>query len=140
MKLFIDTWGWLTLRDKRETRHIEVADFYHSFRSQGGDVYTMDYVLDETFTLLFKRLSFGQAKESLEMLDQAVVTDYLNLEWITPERFAQTKDLRLRIQDKPQTSFTDLSSMVVMQELGISLILTGDAHFTHVGFDFQLAP
>jgi predicted nucleic acid-binding protein len=140
VKLFIDTWGGLTLRDRHETKHLEVADYYHDFRTQGGDVYTTDYVLDETFTLLFKRLPFAQAQEALEMLDQAVVANYLNLEWITPERFSQTKDLRLRIQDKPQISFTDLSSMVVMEELGISLILTGDAHFTHVGFSFQLVP
>ena len=128
------------MRDRRETRHIEVADFYHDFRIQGGDVYTSDYVLDETFTLLFKRLPFAQAQESVEMLDQAILANFLNLEWITPERFAQTKDLRLKIQDKSQISFTDLSSMVIMEELGISLILTADAHFTHIGFDFQLAP
>jgi len=53
MKLFVDTWGWLTLHDRREARHQEVIQFYNHFRSQGGAVYTTDYVLDETFTILF---------------------------------------------------------------------------------------
>ena len=73
------------------------------------------------------------------MLDQAVKDGYLQLEWMTPERFARTQALRLKFQDKPRILFTDLSSMAVMAELGISEVLTGDAHFTHVGMGFQLA-
>ena len=140
MKLFVDTWGWLTLRDRAEAGHREVVDFYNHFHSEGGSVYTTDYVLDETFTLLFRRLPFSQAQESVEILEEAVLKGYLNLEWITPERFAQAKVLRLRFQDKPRVSFTDLSSMVVMEELGVSMILTGDVHFTHVGMGFQIVP
>ena len=60
MKLFVDTWGWLTLYDSREARHHDVARFYDRFRSQGGQLYTTDYVLDETLTLLFVRLPFPQ--------------------------------------------------------------------------------
>lgn len=140
MKLFVDTWGWLTLRDKRESHHQTVADFYKSFRTQGGEVYTTDYVLDETFTLLFKRLPFAQAQESMAIIDEAILAGHLNLEWITPDRFAKTKNLRLKLQDKPQISFTDLSSMVVIEEIGTSNILTADAHFTHVGLDIQVIP
>ena len=129
-KLFIDTWGWLTLRDKRESRHIEVANFYNDFYSQSRFVYTTDYVFDETFTLLFKRLSFSQARESMELLMISVKERFINLEFITPERFRKTNDLRLRYDDKPRISYTDLSSMVVMEELRI----TEDSHFAHVGF------
>ena len=48
MRLFIDTWGWLTLRDKSESRHAEVSRFYRDFRRHKGTAYTSDYVLDET--------------------------------------------------------------------------------------------
>jgi predicted nucleic acid-binding protein len=61
MKLFVDTWGWLTLYDRSEARHQDVARFYAGFRSQDGQLYTTDYVLDETLTLLFVRLPFPQA-------------------------------------------------------------------------------
>jgi predicted nucleic acid-binding protein len=37
-------------------------------------------------------------------------------------------------------SFTDLTSMVVMKELGIMSILTDDDHFVHVGMGFQKVP
>ena len=97
-------------------------------------------MLDETFTLLFKRLNSVQARQSLELLDVIIAAGYVQLIWITPERFAQTKELRLKFADKPNISFTDLSSMAVMKELGLTYILTGDAHFTHVGMGFVLRP
>jgi predicted nucleic acid-binding protein len=136
-KLFVDTWGWLTLHDKAEAQHRTVVDFYTTFRTQKGFIYTTDYVLDETFTLFFKRLSSTQAQRAMELLLQAFVEPGFNLIWMTPERFAQTQLLRVKYVDKPQISFTDLSSMAVMKELNIMMILTGDAHFTQVGMGFQ---
>lgn len=90
--------------------------------------------------LFFKRLSFLEARESLDMIEQAIQDGYLRLERITPARFEEAKRLRLKFQDKPRISFTDLASMVVMKELDIADILTGDTHFVQVGMGFQLVP
>ena len=139
MKLF-DTWGWLTLRDRKESRHQEVKDFYSQFRSQKGIIYTSDYVLDETITLLFRRLPFKTAKGSLATIDKAIKEGYLQVEWVTPERFERAKGLRLKYQDKPKISFTDFTSMVIIKELGFKKIMTGDEHFEHVGMAFQRKP
>ena len=140
MKIFIDTWGWLTLRDGDESRHGDVKEFYQQLRDGNEMIYTSDYVLDETITLVFKRLPFKTAKESLAKLDKAIEQGYLQVEWVTPERFEKAKILRLKYQDKPKISFTDLSSMVVMEELGLKDIITGDEHFEHVGMGFQRKP
>jgi predicted nucleic acid-binding protein len=140
LKIFIDTWGWLTLRDRDETRHGDVKEFYQQLRDGNEMIYTSDYVLDETITLVFKRLPFKTAKESLAKLDKAIEQGYLQVEWVTPERFEKAKILRLKYQDKPKISFTDLSSMVVMEELGLKDIITGDEHFEHVGMGFQRKP
>jgi predicted nucleic acid-binding protein len=139
-KLFLDTWRLLTLHDKRESRHQEVTVFYKSFCSQQGTIYTTDYVLDETFTLFFKRLSASQAQHSMQTLMKAFSEQNFNLIWLTPDRFNQTQALRLKFLDKPQISFTDLTSMVVMNELGIDRVLTEDAHFIQVGMGFQRVP
>ena len=140
MAIFINTWGWLTLRDRREARHREVDRFYREVRRRRDSVYTSDYVLDETITLLFRRLPFVRAKESLQYIQQAIVEGYLRLEWLTPQRFEKALELRYRFQDKPRISFTDLTSMVVMSERGIEEILTEDDHFLHVGMGFRQAP
>jgi predicted nucleic acid-binding protein len=136
----MDTWAWLALRDQREARHPEVAHLYSQIRAQGGAVYTTDFVLDETYTLLFKRLPFTQAWSSVVILDRSAEAGYLILEHITPARFEAAKSLRLKYDDKPDISFTDLTSMAVMAELGISQIVTGDAHFLHVGMGIQTLP
>jgi hypothetical protein len=41
MKLLIDTWGWLTLRDKREKRHDDVNAFFLNFLNLHGIIYTL---------------------------------------------------------------------------------------------------
>ena len=64
----------------------------------------------------------------------------LDIEHVTPERFAQAWRLRLRYRDKPRISFADLTSFVVMRELGLREILTADAHFEHVGMGFVRKP
>ena len=110
--------------------HPELSKFYFSWKNQRGISYTTDYILDETFTLLFRRLPFKEAKRSLDAIDLAINEGYLRLERITAERFEKAKRLRIKFQDKPGISFTDLTSMVVMTEMGITSILTQDGHFT----------
>ncbi len=139
-KLFIDTWRWIVLYNKRKPKHAEIDSYYRRWRLRSGTIYTSDYILDETFTLLFRRLAADLSNHILESLDEAVRQGYLNLEWISPERFSTARELRSRFLDKPTISFTDLTSMVVMKELGIKFILTDDNHFVHVGMGFQKAP
>ncbi|HXG68322.1 MAG TPA: PIN domain-containing protein [Blastocatellia bacterium] len=117
-----------------------MSDFYRDFRRHRGAAYTSDYVLDETITLLFRRLPFPTAKQSMEDIQQAVAEGYLRLERITPERFKRARELRIKFQDKPRISFTDLTSMVVMVEGVITEILTEDDHFLQVGMGFQKVP
>ena len=72
MKLFVHTWGWLTLRDRRETHHRQAQALYFRIRDAKGEIFTTDYVLDETFTLLFRRLPFPLARESLEKIEETI--------------------------------------------------------------------
>jgi len=140
MKLFIDSWGWVNLFNRQEDHHLKVTQYYREARRKQGEIYTSDYVLDETITLLFRRLPVALAIEAMDSLQQSILQRYLQLEWITLDRFDQIRTLRLKFQDKPLISFTDLSSMVIMQELNITAILTADAHFSHVGLGFQRVP
>ncbi len=139
-KLFIDTWGWLTLHDKGERYHQQATQAYQQAIAQSGQIYTTDYVLDETFTFFFRRLPAPRAEQSMKGLLSAFCATNFHLIRINEERFSQTEELRSRFLDKPLISFTDLTSMVVMRELDITTILTEDAHFTHVGMGFQLLP
>ena len=138
--LFVDTWGWLSLRDQREVHHEEVSAYFDDHLAESGPVVTTDYVLDETITLLFKRLPVENAMRGHDSIAEAAETGFLTIEWITPERFERAMDLRRRYDDKPGISFTDLTSMAVMQETKVRDVLTADAHVEHVGLAFQCRP
>src|SRR5205807_371493 len=120
--------------------HAEVSSFYKDFRRRNGIAYTSDYVLDETVTLLFRRLPSQTALDALSRIEQAIATGHLRLEWMTPARFEKTKALRNKFLDKPRISFTDFTSMVIMEERGIVEILTEDDHFHQVGSGFRKVP
>jgi len=138
--VLIDTWGWLALGHRRDARHQEVKAFYQALRKQGVRLYTTDYVLDEVISLLFRREAFEESIRFTEGIFQASHKAQLTIERVTSERFTSAWALRKRFQDKPKISFTDLTSMVIMQERSITKILTDDDHFTHVGMGFQKVP
>jgi predicted nucleic acid-binding protein len=48
--------------------------------------------------------------------------------------------MRQKYNDKPDISFVDFTSMVVLPDLGITEVFTGDAHFRQVNLGFQLVP
>lgn len=80
---------------------------------------------------------------AIEQLPQAQAVEALNYVDYLLERYSKAKKprkLRLIYLDKPDISFTDLTSMVVMLELRIEHIVTADAHFLKVGEGFQLLP
>lgn len=138
--IFIDTWGWINIFNRQERHHQQVRQLYQTIRQARGKIVTTDYILDEVYTLLFKRLPFDVAQKAVESIATAIEQGYINFVWITPKRFEIAQKLRSKFHDKPDISFTDLTSMAVMQELEIFEILTGDAHFTHVGMGFVLLP
>jgi predicted nucleic acid-binding protein len=138
-RLFIDTWGWLSLADAEDPAHRQVVQVRRSYAGRGSLV-TTDYILDETITRLFSRSPFSQAQAFCEAIFEARALDMLSLQVITPDRFERAWKLRTRYRDKPHISFTDLTSFVVMQELGIRQVLTADSHFAKMHLGFRILP
>jgi len=138
--IFVDTWGWIALGHRKNSRHHEVKGLYHELRKEGLRVYTSDFVLDEVVTLIFRRETFDEAVRFIEGIFEAAELGHLTIERITSERFSSAWRLRRRFKDKPRISFTDLTSMAVMKELGLNEVLTEDEHFIQVGMGFQRRP
>ena len=138
--LFVDTWGWLVLANSKDPDNRQVLDLRVEFANRGLPWVTSDYVLDETLTRLFASIPFTHVRHFVELLFDAQNVGSLIIETIGPDRFQSAWKLRLRYKDKPRISFTDLTSFVVMRDLGIKKVLTGDAHFSQVGLSFQTIP
>jgi len=138
--VFVDTWGWVALGHRRDGGHARILAIYEELRAARTPLITSDFVLDEVATLLFVRERFDEAERFLEDLFEAVSRGQIVVEPITPGRFSRAWDFRRRYRDKPTISFTDLTSMAVMTELGLSRIVTEDRHFLQVGLGFELLP
>jgi predicted nucleic acid-binding protein len=138
--VFVDTWGWLALGHRLDPRHHEIKALYQSLRRQNRQVYTSDYVFDELITLLYRREEFEEATDFMEGIFSAGQSGHVVIERVTSARFAAAWSLRRRFQDKPNLSFTDLTSFSIMQERQIVNVLTEDEHFRQVGLGFQLVP
>jgi len=139
-RVFVDTWAWLVLANDQDPHFQKVSRIRTGAAGQGGTWVTTDYVLDETMTRLFTMTAFAKARRFTEGIFEASGQGLLDIEHVTPERFSDAWLLRLRYRDKPRISFTDLTSFVVMRELGLQRVLTGDAHFEQVGLGFVRVP
>jgi predicted nucleic acid-binding protein len=136
LKLFVDTWGWVAVADRRDGGHEAATEIFRQARRSGGAI-TSNFILDETFTHLFKRRPF---EEAWNFTTTVVQSPFIDIQEITGSRFSRAIELRKQFSDKPRISFTDLSTMAIMVELGITDILTADRHFTHVGLGFRALP
>jgi predicted nucleic acid-binding protein len=139
-QIFVDTWGWLALGHRRDQHHQQVLELFRNLRSANVQIHTSDYVLDEVITLLFKREAFQEAVNFVEGIYTAAKLEQVIIDIVTPELFRQAWQLRLKYQDKPLISFTDLTSIVVMQKQGIQSVLTMDEHFVQVGMGLLKIP
>jgi len=138
--IFVDTWGWLAYGHRRDAHHTKVKELVEACLSHHTPVHTSDYVLDELITLLFRRESYEEAVRFLDGLLADSTRGALQIQRLTTERFQAALELRKRFSDKPDISFTDLTTMVIMRELQITAVVTEDNHFRHVGMGFQRLP
>jgi uncharacterized protein len=136
-KLFVDTWGWLCMGDKKEKHHRKVCLFLDKFQKDKGQLFTSNSVLNETITLLFRRLPKEKAEQVMKHI---IYQESLKKISITPERFQQAIELRRNYADQPKISLTDIQSFVIMNEFSISQVLTEDHHFDIPHFNFQRVP
>ena len=140
MAVCIDTWGWIALCDKTSEMHALVTRFMQDLLEDGERFVTSNFVFGETITLAFSHYGESGGERILDGTLATLKLPQCRLEEITPDRFQKAVQLRRRYRDKPRISFTDLTTMVVMRELGITDILTADRHFAQVNLGFRLVP
>ncbi|MCK9441941.1 MAG: PIN domain-containing protein [Methanothrix sp.] len=138
--IFVDSWAWLALANRRDSWHQAAAKGYEQIEADGWLLVTSDYVLDEVITSLFKRVNFDGALKFIEALISDAKADQICLERIDEERFNYAWMLRNVYRDKADMSFTDLTSFVLMKELNISRAFTGDHHFEMANLGFDIWP
>ena len=122
---FVDTGAWFATMVPTDPRHRQVIGWV---KASSGPLVTTEYVIDETLTFLRSRghavraVRFGRQVLDLSAYAVHYQRDELRLAW---ELF----------RDQPQRkwSFTDCTSMTVIERLHIKQVLTFDHHFGEFG-------
>lgn len=92
-------------------------------------------MLGETVTLL--RAKTHGVEAFMDAVLSAAKEGKIVIERINETRWAKAWTLGKKYQDKPDISFVDFTSFVVMKELGLSEALTADKHFEGAGLGFK---
>jgi predicted nucleic acid-binding protein len=132
--IYVDTSAWLAISDVRDGHHA-AAIRTHSELLTGrfGRLITTDYVLDETLTLLRKRVGREPVKRFVLGLDASPSAQPI---WVTPEHYRMAREMFLE-QGATTWSFTDCTSFVIMRELGIRTAFSFDRDFQRAGFEVR---
>lgn len=128
--IFIDTSWFKAYLDPRDDFHDKAVAQSKVLSQEKNILYTTNFVIDETLTLIRVRSGLVVALKFRDFLAQIA---------------SHTKIIRLLSQDesnawdyfpKPwsKLSFTDCTSFAVMQRLGIKNVATFDDHFARAGF------
>jgi predicted nucleic acid-binding protein len=138
--IFVDTWAWLALAHRRDPYHRMAVEQHRALQKQKVRYVTTNDVLTELMTSLFPVVSFAKARQFMLNVFQSCDTGRYQLVFVSRDQFERAWQLRQRYHDKPKISFVDLTSMVVMQDLAITDVFTGDAHFEQVGLGLRVVP
>jgi predicted nucleic acid-binding protein len=138
--IFVDTWAWAALALKLDQYHQKAKQAHKQFLRAKRPYVTTDYVLSELIAHLYTTLSAGKAQSYVNSILSAADQGTYRLIHVVPQQFRDAWQMRQKYHDKPDISFVDFTSMVVMCDLGITDIFTGDAHFHQVNLGFRLLP
>ena len=138
--IFVDTWAWIGLADDTDQYHDAVVKQHRKHLKKYRNYVTTDYVVGELIDYLYDATPEPQARDFIRALLAKANTKILQIVHVSPDYFHRAWDMRQKYDDKPDISFVDFTSMVVMQELGITDVFTGDDHFRQVNLGFRLSP
>lgn len=138
--IFVDTWAWVALALKRDQNHARARAQHKALRRARHLYVTTNFVLSELIAHLYTTLTAEQAEAFVSNLLASAEAGTYRLVHVSPDQFQKAWQLRRRYCDKPDISFVDFTSMVVMQDEGLDNVFSGDAHFEQVGMGFHLLP
>ncbi|MFQ5915889.1 MAG: type II toxin-antitoxin system VapC family toxin [Nitrospinota bacterium] len=130
MRVFVDTSAWVALYYKRDQYHEEAANIWKGMIRKNPQLYTTDYVFDETVTLLRKRAGYYPSKVAG---DSILKSPHVEIIFIGKDMMLKAWEVYEKYKDH-DLSFTDCTSIAVMNVRGIKNVFGFDSHFGKVGF------
>ncbi len=123
---FVDTGAWFALLVPKDPDHAAAAAW---MAVNTDPLLTTDYVIDETLTLLRVR---GERRKAVAYGTAIFANGPTHVHYLTPAEISDAWNVFRRFADK-DWSFTDCTSKVVVEALGIASVFGFDHHFRQFG-------
>ena len=129
--IFIDTGAFLARYIERDQHHATAQRAWPELGGSRQKAFTSNFVLDETLTLLARRISYSFAAERAAFI---WASDALTI--LRPEESDELAALDLfRKYADQKVSFTDCISFALMKRHRLRRVFTFDRHFQAAGFE-----
>jgi predicted nucleic acid-binding protein len=128
--IFVDTGAFLARHLSRDQHHASAVAAWASLAARKARLVTSNFVLDETLTLLARRVDPAFAVERGLALYASQ-----SLTILRPDATDEVAALeRMQKLADHQVGFTDAVSFVLMSRHGLTTAFTFDRHFADAGF------
>ncbi|MBI3301766.1 MAG: type II toxin-antitoxin system VapC family toxin [Deltaproteobacteria bacterium] len=132
--IFVDTSAWDAIEDGGDSNHAAALSFKEDLAQQGARLYVTNFVLDECYTLLLRNIGYTRTVAFKQTLDRMRVGGILVVVHISEEIEKAAWEVFERFNQDKEWSFTDCTTKVVMETLGIKQVFAFDHHFDQMGF------
>ncbi len=129
--IFIDTGAFLARYLARDQCHQEAIRLWQDLEKSKKLIYTSNFVIDETITLLARKANYNFAVDKAKTIYSSTRLNIIRaddrLELMAVRLFEKYADQNV--------SFTDCVSFAIMRQNGIDDVLGFDKHFEYAGFN-----
>lgn len=129
--VFVDTSAWVALLTNNDAHHPRATTAFEELQRSRTVLYTSDYVVDETITTILMR---GSHKQSVYAGDVLFTSRLIKTISVGSTYLPKAWELYKKFKDK-KFSFTDVTSFVIMREMGIRKAFSCDNDFIQAGFE-----
>jgi len=126
VKVFVDTGAFCALTVPKDEHNQKAKSIHKQLKDRKAILYTSDYVLDEVYTLLKTR---GSHATSIKFMDELGKGHIIILR-ITEEIEDAAKAIFRQFEDR-RLSFTDCTSLALINHFGIDTVFAFDEHFRY---------
>jgi predicted nucleic acid-binding protein len=123
--MFVDSSAWYALVNAHDKNHLAAKRFLEASHR----LLTTNFVIDETVTLVLVRKGYQAA---VDLGEQLWSEEQAHIVWLSRADQRAAWRLFKRYSDK-RFSFTDCTSFVVMERLGLTHAFAFDEHFDQTG-------
>jgi predicted nucleic acid-binding protein len=129
MRVFADTSAFYAYLDKRDEHHSEAKQIFFSLLQSSSEIYTSNYAIVETISLVQRRLGFEAVKGFVDF-----IIPFLDVHFVDEELHLQGMETFLN-EGKRNLSVVDCTSFVLMKQLELRKVFAFDKHFEEQGFE-----